>query len=86
MSRLKLTALLLFVAFIAAEPLVHAHPLQSNEAIVCAACAAGTAQLALHTPVVNAPLAVAYQLVAEEMPGHSFDSPLPLPSRAPPIL
>lgn len=86
MSRLKLTALLLFVAFIAAEPLVHEHPLQSNEAIVCAACAAGTAQLSLHVPVVTAPLAVAYQLVVEETPGHSTEAPLPVASRAPPVL
>lgn len=86
MSRLKVFALLLFVAFFAAEPLLHEHPLQSNEAIVCAACAAGTAQLARHTPVVAAPLAIAYRLAPVAVTGHSFDAPLLLASRAPPAL
>ena len=84
MSRLKVISVLLFVAFIAAEPLVHEHPLQSNEAIVCAVCAAGTAQLVVHTPTIAAPIHVAYQLVAVSITGHSFDAPLPLASRAPP--
>ena len=86
MSRLKVIALLLFVAFIAAEPLVHEHPLQSNEAVVCAVCAAGTAQLAWHTPVVAAPLVVAYRVVEVAVTRVSFDVPLALASRAPPAL
>lgn len=84
MSRLKLFAVLLFVAFIAAEPLVHEHPLQSNEAIVCAACAAGTAQIAVHTPAVVAPLTVVGQIVTVTLRGRSTDTTLPLASRAPP--
>ena len=84
MSRLKLIAVLLFVAFIAAEPLFHEHPLQANEAIVCAACAAGMAQIAVHAPAITAPLTVAYRLAAVALIGHSFDVSLPLASRAPP--
>jgi len=84
MSRLKVFAVLLFVAFIAAEPLVHEHPLQSNEAIVCAACAAGTAQLVVQAPAIVAPLRVAYQLVTVSFTGHSCDAALPIASRAPP--
>jgi hypothetical protein len=85
MRRIQILALLLLAAIVAAEPLLHEHPLlQSQEATVCAACAAATAQLAVHTPTLVAPLAVAYQLVAVSVTGHSFDAPLPLASRAPP--
>lgn len=84
MSRLKLFAVLIFVAFIAAEPLFHEHPLQSNEAIVCAACAAGTAQLAVHTPAVVAPLTVIGVIAAVSLSNPSTDITLSLPSRAPP--
>jgi len=87
MKRLSVLALLLLAAIVAAEPLLHEHPLQqSDEAIVCAACAAGTGQVAIHQPVVTAPSVVAYRLVVTLLAGHSFDSPLPLPSRAPPAL
>ena len=84
MSRLKLFAVLLFAAFIAAEPLVHEHPLQSNEAIVCAACAAGTAQLAVNAPAIAAPLTVVGEIAIVSHDGRSTDSSLSLPSRAPP--
>jgi len=84
MSRLKLIAVLLFVAFIAAEPLLHEHPLQSNEAIVCAACAAGTVQLAVHAPAVVAPLTVVGEIATISHRSPSTDISLSLPSRAPP--
>jgi len=86
MSRLKVFAVLLFVAFIAAEPLFHEHPLQSNEAIVCAACAAGTAQLPVHAPAIVVPLRVAYQLASVSLTKHSLDLAISLSSRAPPTL
>ena len=86
MSRLKVFAVLLFVAFIAAEPLVHEHPLQSNEAIVCAACAAGTAQLVVQAPVIVAPVRVAYQLSTVFPAQHSIEFASSLSSRAPPAL
>jgi hypothetical protein len=87
MKRLPLFALLLLAAIIAAEPLLHEHPLQqTREAIVCAACAAGSGQVAIHHPIVAAPNFVAYRLVATLLAGHSFESPLPLPARAPPAL
>ena len=84
MRRIRILALLVLAAIVAAEPLLHEHPIQSNEATVCAACAAGTAQLAVHAPTLVAPLAVAYQLVAVSVTGRSFDAPVLLASRAPP--
>jgi disulfide bond formation protein DsbB len=87
MKRPFVFALLLLAAILAVEPLLHEHPLQqSPDAVVCAACAAGTGQVAVAPPAVAAPLAVTYRLVAVTVACPSFDAPLSLPSRAPPAL
>ena len=75
---------LLVAAIAAAEPLVDRCPFGSGEENVCVWCAAAIAPVGVHRPVVTPTLVLAYQLVAICINGHSFDAPLPLPSRAPP--
>ena len=87
MKRIQVLLLLLLATIIAVEPLLHEHPLQQwQEAIVCAACAAGTGQVAVARPVVVAPSVASFDLAVTTCAGHSYESPLPLPSRAPPAL
>ena len=86
MKRTAAVAILVLAAIIAAEPLFHEHPLRANEAVICAVCAAGSAQIAVHTPAVTSPLTVVWQLVTLTVTAHHFDPALSLPSRAPPTL
>lgn len=85
MRRLAVIALLL-AAVTVAEPVLHNCPLTVDGPNVCTLCANAIAPVGVSRPVVVPTLTVAYQLVAVVEVGHSFDSPLVLPSRAPPAL
>lgn len=91
MSRLKLILVLLVVAFLAAEPLVHTHPLaprsHSGERAPgngCPACAAEVQRIGSPAPVVIAPAVVLYRLAVSGRALIACDAALALASRAPP--
>jgi hypothetical protein len=78
--------LLLCSALIAAEPLLHSHPLQQNAVPgACAVCATGVVRIARATPQVSAPRLVVYTLTAFSATVPPVTLALTLPSRAPPI-
>ena len=94
---LSATTLLRLVAclvalFVAAEPVVHSHPLVERShngtapasTTVCAACAAGTARLTSHRPAIRTVTLVLYRLTVSPTSHVSVDTFLALPSRAPP--
>jgi len=86
---LRRFSIFLFIsaALVAAEPLLHSHPLQQIPVPgACAVCATGVGPLPLTAPAVSAPQVVVYTLVV--ILATTVDSPLAysLPSRAPPAL
>lgn len=63
MTRLKLCLLIVFAAMIAAEPVIHNHPLVPEAASsqsICAVCASGAARVSIGLPTVAAPDVVLY--------------------------
>jgi hypothetical protein len=68
----------------AAGPVLDECPLSSDGPAVCAWCACTIVPVALHRPSIAPTLAVAYQLITAPAEAPSYESPLPLPSRAPP--
>jgi hypothetical protein len=79
--------LFLFAALIAAEPLLHSHPLQQNFIPgACAVCATGVGRLPLVAPSVAAPQTIVYILTAPAVTVVAATLVLWLPSRAPPAL
>lgn len=89
MSRIRLFVLL-FAAFIAAEPVVHTHPLVPSahdggaSTTLCAACAGGTSLAASIAPAIVAPATVVIGVAAVSIDIVSLGVALNLPSRAPP--
>lgn len=80
---------LLFAALLAAEPLLHNHPLKqtsegSSAGATCAVCATGVARLPRITAAVAAPRLVVYTVVAAPETTFTVVFALPLASRAPP--
>lgn len=86
----RLTPFIVLVALLlAAEPLLHNHPLQAgspgaSERGPCAVCATGVGRLPIVTASVAAPQAIVYTYATIAIPVVTADDPLPLPSRAPP--
>jgi hypothetical protein len=86
----RLTILLLLAVIIAAEPVVHTHPLVPNRATgltgadVCAICAIGADSITLSPPNAVAPVVVSYRVVVAAVPVSSAEGPRPRGSRAPP--
>lgn len=84
MGRWKVWILIALAVVLAAEPLLHTHPLGAQAANVCATCATGSAQIitapaAIATPPFTyARLAGPFRLAAPR------EIPRCLPSRAPP--
>jgi hypothetical protein len=79
--------LFLFAALIAAEPLLHSHPIQQNFIPgACAVCATGVGRLPLVAPSVAAPQTIVYTLTAPAVTVVGATLVLWLPSRAPPAL
>ncbi len=81
--------IVLVAALLAAEPLLHSHPLQSSasgatSSTACAICATGTGRLPIVTASVGAPQAIVHTYASVVVPIVAVDDPLPLPSRAPP--
>jgi hypothetical protein len=78
---------LVVAALIAAEPLLHNHPLQQNAIPdACAICATGVAPLPSAMPAVSAPQLVAYTIVTVAAPAVIRGASISLPPRAPPSL
>ncbi|HKB79363.1 MAG TPA: hypothetical protein VKH35_06570 [Thermoanaerobaculia bacterium] len=86
----RLSPLVILVALLfAAEPLLHSHPLESTIAgasgtSICAVCATGTGRLPTMAPAIAAPQLGAYRYVTVFFRAVAVETPLPLPSRAPP--
>ena len=76
---------LVVAALIAAEPLLHNHPLQ-QKAIpdACAICATGVAPLPSAMPAVAAPQLIAYTVVTVAVPAVITGASISLAPRAPP--
>jgi len=89
MSRIRLLVFI-FAAFIAAEPVVHTHPLVPSahdggaSTTLCAACAGGTSLAASIAPAIVAPATVIVSLTIVSIDVVSRGVALTLPSRAPP--
>ena len=79
---------LLLGLLLAAEPLLHNHPIQSSidgaGSTACAICATGTLQLPTVTVHVAAPQLIAYQCVSAVVPVVTAYTPHRLSPRAPP--
>lgn len=79
---------LLLGLLLAAEPLLHNHPLESaidgTGSTACAICATGTLQLPVVTVHIAAPQVIAYQHVSPTVPVVTTYAPLRLSPRAPP--
>ncbi len=85
----RLSPVVLFLGLLlAAEPMLHNHPIQSsidgNGGTACAICATGTLQLPTVTVHIAAPQVIAYRSVSVILPVVTIYTPLQLPSRAPP--
>jgi hypothetical protein len=77
---------LILAALIAAEPLLHSHPLQQNSLPgACAVCATGVGRLPSGAPQVGAPRLIVYTLAAQTVSAAIVQVVLALPSRAPPV-
>ena len=77
--------LIIFAALIAAEPLLHTHPLQQNPVPgACSVCATGVGRLAVVAPTVAAPQTIVYTLAPPAVTVPVASLVLSLPSRAPP--
>src|SRR5213592_4625078 len=78
--------LLFFGAIIAAEPLLHSHPLKQNSIPgACAVCATGVGRLPRIAPAIAAPRVVVYTLKTRAVARVVVAETSTLPSRAPPI-
>jgi hypothetical protein len=86
MRRAVLVFVLLIAASIAAEPLIHTHPLSQSSNTPCAVCVGAVARIAAPAPATVAPVAVAFTLTATVLAPVLHRSAAPLPSRAPPEL
>jgi len=88
MVRFKLGLLIALLALIAAEPLIHNHPLipegTAPSQSLCAVCASGPARVTLSTPTVAAPTVVVWSLDVCDTTFVERSAALPLASRAPP--
>jgi hypothetical protein len=79
----------LVALLLAAQPLLHNHPLDTTNASstsACAVCVAGSGRLPSATPSVAAPLAVLYTLVTPALPEVAAVALFTRSSRAPPAL
>jgi hypothetical protein len=83
MLRLKLAILIALAAVIAAEPVIHNHPLVPETAAsqsLCAVCASGAARITIGAPAVVAPSIVLYAVeplpaaAPAEAPAHRSES------------
>jgi hypothetical protein len=83
--------MLVFAALLAAEPLLHNHPLgqiqdgSSSSAATCAICATGVGRLPIIASAVTAPRLVVYSLSVAPVSVIAVAFALPLASRAPPV-
>lgn len=94
MRLVRVAILLILAAFLAAEPVVHTHPLipqpwgSDTNGItnpnLCAICAVGAARVVIGAPVVVAPLLVIEHLVPRSLQPTSAEVHVSLASRAPP--
>jgi hypothetical protein len=86
----RLSPLVLLIALlIAAEPLLHNHPLESSASArssssACVICATGVGQLPTVAVVAAAPQIVEHIYVCAIAPAIAADAPLPRSPRAPP--
>jgi hypothetical protein len=79
--------LLVLAALLAAEPLLHSHPLQQNSVPgPCAVCATGVGRLPSTAPAIAAPRLVVYTLTTQAVSLPIVSVVLSVPSRAPPVL
>ncbi|MDQ6801591.1 MAG: hypothetical protein M3041_12210 [Acidobacteriota bacterium] len=79
--------LLVLAALLAAEPLLHSHPLQQNSVPgPCAVCATGVGRMPLPAPAIAAPRLVVYTLTAQTVSVPIVPVVLNVPARAPPVL
>jgi len=79
----------LVALLLAAQPLLHNHPLDTtnaNSASACAVCATGAGRLPSTAPSVAAPLAVLYTLAAPPLPQIEAAACFTRSSRAPPVV
>jgi len=88
--RLQIFAVLVAL-FLAAQPLLHNHPLDSGDesarsssASTCAVCAAGIGRLPSTTPAVAAPVVVLYTLATPSLAPVVTVASFTRSSRAPP--
>lgn len=96
MRLIRVAILLSLAAFLAAEPVVHTHPLiprpwgSDRNGVttpsVCAVCAVGTDRIIVDGPTVAAPSIVVERLVAVSRSATSAGARLPSSSRAPPAV
>jgi hypothetical protein len=96
MRLVRVAILLILAAFLAAEPVVHTHPLiphpggSDTNGIttpnVCAVCAVGADRIVLDAPALVAPLIVVDHLVTVSRRATSADAQVPSSSRAPPAV
>ena len=86
----RLSPFVLLVAFlIAAEPLLHNHPLESSASgrssnAACAVCATGVGSLPTTVAVVGAPQLPQQTYAIAAAPVIAVDAPMPRSPRAPP--
>jgi hypothetical protein len=79
--------ILIVAALLAAEPLLHSHPLQQNTLPgACAVCATGVGRLPHIASYPVAPQIVVYTLASVTVTVVIVNVPLSLTSRAPPTL
>jgi hypothetical protein len=89
LAMLRRFSIFLFIcsALIAAEPLLHSHPLQQNLVPgACAVCATAVGRLPMMAPSVAAPQTIVYTLAPPAATVPVATPALSLPSRAPPVL
>jgi hypothetical protein len=89
-SRLGILVLCLAALLVAAEPAVHHHQLLPGSAdgvstsLLCSICVTGASHATLTTVASVAPLVAGETLLALLVTAVSHETPLALPSRAPP--
>lgn len=77
---------LVVAALVAAEPLLHNHPLQqSGIPEACAICATGVAPLPSAMPALSAPQVVSYTIATVAVPAVINGDSITLAPRAPPV-
>jgi hypothetical protein len=96
MRLVRVAILLSLAAFLAAEPVVHAHPLIPHpwgsdtsgvtNPNLCAICAVGADRVVIGAPVVVAPLVVIEHLAIRSLQPISAEVRVFLASRAPPAV